>query len=205
MPRRPSREPPSPSTSARSSCRSRTGVRRPRTGFAVVAGAGYDASIMEAAQSMKATVGAAAYLIGALANPTPTISHFEIELDGRLVETDGIAVLVVNFGRLQFDLEVARGADPRDGLLDIAVLRSKNIAELVPTVAAGIFDRSGSRDAIPGIDVYSARVVSVRAEPALRMQYDGEVVESFTPFTARVLPSAATLLLPPDSPYARSS
>jgi diacylglycerol kinase family enzyme len=45
--------------------------------------------------------------------------------------------------------------------------------------------------------------VRVTAEPALRMQYDGEVVEAQTPFTARVLPRAATLLLPPDSPFAR--
>lgn len=176
-----------------------------RAGFAVVAGAGYDASIMEAAQPMKSTVGAAAYLLGALANPTPTMSHFEIDLDGEHIETDGIAVLVVNFGRLQFDIEIARGANPRDGLLDIAVLRSKNIAELVPTLAASVFDRTGDRDAIPGIDVYSAAVVSVRAEPALRMQYDGEVVDAYTPFTARVLPGAATFLLPPDSPFARSS
>lgn len=176
-----------------------------RTGFAVMAGAGYDASIMEAAKSTKSTLGAAAYLLGALTNPTPTLSRFQIELDGKPVETDGIAVLVVNFGRLQFDIELARGADPRDGLLDIAVVRSKNIAELVPTVAAGVFDRAGDRDAIPGIDMYSASVVTVRAEPALRMQYDGEVVDAHTPFTARVLPGASTFLLPPDSPYARSS
>ena len=31
---------------------------------------------------MKSTVGAAAYLLGALANPTPTISRFEIDVDG---------------------------------------------------------------------------------------------------------------------------
>jgi diacylglycerol kinase family enzyme len=179
------------------------GRRGVRSGFTIMAGAGYDASIMETAQSMKSTVGAAAYLLGALANPTPTISRFEIELDGERVETDGIAVLIVNFGRLQFDLEIARGADPRDGLLDIAVVRSKNTAELVPAVAAGVFDRGGRRDAIPGLDVYSAACVRVTATPALRMQYDGEVVDAQTPFTARVLPRAATLLLPADSPFAR--
>jgi len=34
------------------------------------------------------------------------------------------------------------------------------------------------------------------------MQYDGEVADSLTPFTARVLPRATTLLVPADSPYA---
>lgn len=175
-----------------------------RVGFAVMAGAGYDASIVEAAAPWKSSIGAGAYLVGALANPTPTISSFQIELDGESIETDGIAVLLVNFGRMQFDLEFARGADPCDGLLDIAVLRSKNIAGLVPAVAAGIFDRAGDRHAIPGIDVYSANTVSVIAEPLMRMQYDGEVVDAFTPFTARALPRATTLLLPPDSPYAKN-
>jgi diacylglycerol kinase family enzyme len=173
------------------------------SGFMLMAGAGYDASIMEAAAPLKSVVGPAAYLLGALANPAPTMSLFRIELDGEPFETDGIAVLVVNFGRMQFDLEVARGADPQDGMLDIAVIRSKNIVGLVPAVAAGIFDRAGDRNAIPGIDVYSAASVSVSAEPEARMQYDGEVVEAVTPFTARVLPKATTLLLPPDSPYAR--
>jgi len=172
------------------------------TGFIITAGAGYDAAIMEAASSMKSTFGPAAYLLGAVGALTPTHAHFEIELDGERISTDGIAVLVVNFGRIQFDIEFARGADPRDGLFDIAVVRSKNLAELVPTVVAGVFDRTGDRNAIPGIDVYSASRVSVKSDPPLRMQYDGEVAEAFTPFTAWVLPGAATLVLPPDSPFA---
>ncbi len=178
------------------------GAHAARTGFTLMAGAGYDASIMEAARPLKSVVGPAAYLLGALANPTPTVTRFRIELDGEPFETDGIAVLIVNFGRIQFDLEIARGADPRDGMFDIAVIRSKNIVGLVPAVAAGIFDRLGDRHAIPGVDVYSAATVSVSATPLVRMQYDGEVVDATTPFTARVLPQATTLLLPPDSPYA---
>ena len=180
-----------------------TGSPPTTTGFAIMAGAGYDARIMEAAQPMKSTVGAAAYLLAAMGNLAPTNARFEIELDDRTMITDGIAVLVVNFARLQFDIEVARGADPRDGRFDIAVIRSRNLAEMVPTVVMGVFDRAGARDAIPGVDVYSASRVSVRSEPALRMQYDGEAVEACTPFSARVLPGAATLLVPRGSPYAR--
>lgn len=172
------------------------------TGFIITAGAGYDAAIMEAAAPMKSTFGAAAYLLGAMGTLSPTHAKFEIDLDGEHISTDGIAVLVVNFGRIQFDIAFARGADPQDGMFDIAVVRSKNIAELVPTVVAGVFDRAGDRNSIPGIDVYSARRVSVVADPPLRMQYDGEVAEAFTPFTAWVLPRAATLVLPPDSPFA---
>ena len=138
--------------------------------------------------------------------PRPTISRFEIDLDGEPVETDGIAVLVVNFGRLQFDIAVARGADPRDGVLDIAVLRSKNIAELLPTVAASIFDRAGRRDAIPGIDVYSASVRDA-SEPSPRCGCSTTAKSSRRTRRSRraCCRGAATLLAAADSPYARQS
>jgi diacylglycerol kinase family enzyme len=173
-----------------------------RVGFMVMAGAGYDASVIEAAGSLKSTLGAASYLFAAMGNLTPTPAEFVIELDGRRVETDGIAVLIVNFGRLQFDIEVARGADPRDGTFDVAVLRSHSAAGLVPAVIAGMLDRGGGRDDIPGIDLHSASHVRVESNPALHMQYDGEPVDATTPLEARVLPGAATLLLPADSPFA---
>lgn len=172
-------------------------------GFAVVAGAGYDAAIMETAQPLKSTFGAAAYLVAAVTNMAPTTARFELELDGEHVSTDGIAVLLANFGRLQFDVPVARGADPRDGHFDIAVVRSRSVAGLLPAVMSGLLD-SRSTSSTPGIDMYSAANVTLSSYPPLRMQYDGEVAESLTPFAARVLPRAATLLIPSDSPYADS-
>lgn len=168
------------------------------TGFAIMAGAGYDAAIMEAAQQFKSTIGAAAYLMAAVSNLAPTASEFELDLDGRRLTTDGIAVLIVNFGRIQFDLPVATGADPRDGMFQVAVLRTRSIAGLLPAIIAGF---SGAEH-MPGIDVYKASKVSVSAYPQLRMQYDGEVIDALTPFAASILPHAARLILPADSPYA---
>lgn len=174
------------------------GGKNRRRGFAIMAGAGYDADIVSTAQPLKATLGAAAYLVAAVTNLAPTASEFEIELDGVLTGTDGIAVLVVNFGRIQFDLPVANGADPRDGLFQVAVMRTRNVAGLIPAVIAGF---SGA-ERVPGIDVYAAAHVTVSAYPPLRMQYDGELVDALTPFAAHVLPGAAELLVPADSPYA---
>ena len=170
-----------------------------KTGFAVMAGAGYDASIMDAARPLKANLGETAYLFAAVANLTPTTAHFELNLDGQEIVTDGIAVLLINFGRLQFDVPVAASADPRDGMFEVAVVRSRNIAALLPALIAGL---SGANK-LPGIDVYSAARVSVTSSPTLPIQYDGEVIDATTPFSARILPHAAVLLLPSDSPYAR--
>lgn len=167
-------------------------------GFAVMAGAGYDAAIISSSQPLKSTLGAAAYLVAAVTNLAPTASEFEIELDGELTQTDGIAVLIVNFGRLQFDLPVAYGADPRDGLFQVAVMRTRNVAGLIPAVVAAF---SGA-ERVPGIDVYSAAHVTVSAYPQLQMQYDGELVDALTPFAAHILPGAVELLVPADSPFA---
>lgn len=169
-----------------------------RTGFMIMAGAGYDANIIESARPMKASMGAAAYLIAAVSNLTPTASHFTIGLDGEELITDGIAVLIANFGRLQFDVSVAGAADPRDGRFEVAVVRTRNVAGLVPAVMAGL---SGA-DKLPGIDLYAASHVTVVADPELPVQYDGEVADAMTPFSAHILPHATRLLLPSYSPYA---
>jgi diacylglycerol kinase family enzyme len=173
-----------------------------KQGFAVVAGAGYDAAIMESAQALKPALGAAAYLLAAVTNMTPTNAKFELELDGKRVSTEGIAVLLVNFGKLQFDMPVARGADPRDGLFDIAVVRSRNVAGLLPAVMSNLLDPRTDIPT-PGIDLFTASHVTLSAYPPLRMQYDGEVADALTPFSAQMLPKAVRLLLPQDSPYLR--
>lgn len=174
-----------------------------RTGFAMAAGAGFDAAIMQAAQPLKPALGAAAYLLAAVSNLAPTVSEFELVLDGEHVHTDGIAVLLVNFGRIQFDLTMSRGWDPRDGKLDVVVLRTKNVAELIPVVFAAMLERVVEGvERNPSVDVYTAREIELSAYPPLAMQYDGEIIPTLTPCAARVLPGAATLIVGPDSPYA---
>ncbi len=174
-----------------------------RTGFAMAAGAGFDAAIMQAAQPLKPALGAAAYLLAAVSNLTPTVSEFELLLDGEHVHTEGIAVLLVNFGRIQFDLTVSRGWDPRDGRLDVVVLRTKNVAELIPVVFAAMLERViEGVERNPSVEVYTAHEVELSAYPPLPVQYDGEILPSLTPCAAHVLPGAATLLVGPDSPYA---
>lgn len=173
------------------------------SGFMVMAGAGYDAAIIESAQPLKSVFGPAAYLLAAVGNIAPTVSSFDIVLDGVPMSTDGIAVLLVNFGRIQFELAVAPGWDPRDGQLDVAVVRTRSAAGLLPVVFAAMLDRMGEYpDTTPGIEIHRASHVTVSASPALRMQYDGEALDTLTPFSARSLHRQATLLVPAGSPFA---
>lgn len=177
-----------------------------RSGFVVMAGAGFDADIMSTAQPFKASLGAAAYLLAAVSNLAPTVSEFELVLDGEHVHTDGIAVLLVNFGRIQFELAVTPGWDPQDGLFDVVVLRTRHVAGLIPVVFAAMLDRVATfPDRTPSVDIYSAASVEISAYPPLRMQADGDTLAALTPFAARVLPRATTLLVANDSPYAATA
>ena len=167
-----------------------------RRGFMVAAGAGFDAALMEAAQSLKPSMGVLAYFAAVMQNLTPTRAAFRVILDGREMSTEGIAVLVVNIGRLQFDLSITHDSNPRDGRLEVALLRSRTAVGLLPAVWDAVLDRVVQRPERGPLEIESAREVLVQSDPPLRLQYDGEAIDCTTPFGVRVLPLAARLLVP---------
>ncbi len=172
------------------------GARDP-IGFIVAAGAGYDADIMSAAQRYKSMLGPLSYLVGALQHLTPTVSRFKLELDDRTVMSEGLAVLVMNVVRVQFDLALTRSSDPSDGLFEVVVLRTKNVPELIPAVWGAFLDRFIANLERPaGLEVHTASHVRIEADPPLRIQFDGEVVDATTPLVARSLASAARMIVP---------
>lgn len=178
-----------------------TGGGEIKRGFLNAAGAGFDADIMRSAATLKPALGAAAYLVGAVQNLAPQPAQFHLTIDGDEITTDGIAVLIVNVGRLQFDLPLTGTSDPSDGVFEVAVLRSRNIARLLPAFVSAMLDRMEEYvERSQAIDIYSARKIRVAAEPPLPMQYDGEATDAVTPFEARLLPCAVRFLVPDGSP-----
>jgi len=168
-------------------------------GFLMIAGAGFDADLVAKAHDLKQVIGEGAYLLAAIQNLQPTVSTFFITMDGRQVVTEGIAVMIVNLARIQFDLSVTHGSDARDGLLEVVVLKPRSVAGLLPAVWAALLDRLGDHTARPGLEIHSAREISIRSEPALPVQSDGDLLATRTPISARVLPGAALLILPADA------
>ncbi|MEN6429515.1 MAG: diacylglycerol kinase family protein [Coriobacteriales bacterium] len=166
------------------------------TGFFIMAGAGFDAALMDRARALKPLLGEGAYILAAAQNLQPQVATFVLDLDGRHVTTQGIAVLLVNLARIQFDLEVTHGSDARDGLLEVVVLRPAKVTGLLPAVWAALLDRIGNHSDRPGLEIHTARAIEVVASPPLPLQYDGEVVPDTTPLRARVLPRAALVVTP---------
>lgn len=182
-----------------------TGELVRRVGFCVAAGAGFDAAVMEAAARLKTAIGEGAYVIGALQNLAPRVARFTIEIDGELHRTEGIAVLIVNLARIQFDLAMAHDSSAQDGVFEVITIRTKTAAGLLPAVWAALLDRVQDHPQRPGLVIHSARHVRVTTEPPLALQYDGETLPATTPIETRVLPGAGSFVVTSDSPYAPRS
>jgi diacylglycerol kinase family enzyme len=164
-------------------------------GFAVMAGAGFDAKVMEGAAALKPTLGVGAYFLSVMGNLAPKVADFRLWLDGELLATDGIAVILVNFAKIQFDLAVTHDSDATDGLLEVAVIRTRSAVGLIPTVWQALLDRLGDMPERAGLEIRKAREIRVESDPPLPLQYDGEVENATTPFSARVLPGSATFVV----------
>ena len=167
-----------------------------RFGFSIMAGAGYDALIMQGAKPAKRLLGPMAYFTSALTNPLPQFSRFTIAIDGEVIESEGVGVLIVNFSKIQFDLPVVHQNLPRDGVFDVAVLHTRDAFGLIPALLASMLDRSGDfPDRTDALELHRGRTISVSADPPLPVQYDGEVTALTTPFTVRMMPEAARFIV----------
>lgn len=169
-------------------------------GFSIMAGAGYDAIIMKDAAATKRVLGELAYFKAALTNPTPQFAQFTLEMDDRVVETEGVGVLLINFSRIQFDIAVVHENLPRDGMFDVVVMHTRDAWGLIPAFIACVLDRDGSYpDRGEGVEVYRTSKIRISSNPPLSIQYDGEVSTYTTPFTAQVLPGAARFIVTPEA------
>lgn len=167
-----------------------------RFGFSMIAGAGYDAAIMEGAEPSKRLLGSMAYFTAAFANFAPQFSRITLTIDGKTVETQGVGVLAINFSKLQFDISLVHENLPRDGMFDIVVMNTHDAVGLIPAILSCMLDRAGEFPSRPdAMEVFRCQECTVVADPPLAVQYDGEVTGTMTPFTVRMLPEAARFVV----------
>lgn len=167
-----------------------------RLGFMMMAGAGYDAAIMQDAEGSKKIFGQMAYFTSAVANATPQVARFKLMLDDEEVACEGVGALIVNFAKIQFDVPVIHENKPRDGLFDVVVLKTKDAYGLIPALFAAILDRGGEFPArTDAFSVFQTKEVSIEADPELPIQFDGEATGHLTPIRARILPRAARFIV----------
>ena len=164
--------------------------------FIIIAGSGYDATIMEKAEGMKGDFGELAYAFAALGTPSPKVAHFTIEHDGEVDEMDGICCMIANTAQIQGDINLFPNCRMDDAMLEIAVIEPAATVQLLPTLLAGVLDPVGKGLGRPQFKMLSAKEARITSDPPLGMQFDGEIIgNNAGVFGARVLPGCLDLIV----------
>lgn len=169
--------------------------------FALVAGAGFDAAIMQSAtRELKERFGFGAYVYAAMKEALAAAPRrFYVRADGREVEVDAVSVLVANVGELftrwlplRFSLAPQPTSAWHDGLLDVVIVAPRHPPDL-----AAILWRSAHRR-FTGSDRllhFQAHEITIEADPAIAVQVDGDPA-GMTPVSIAVMREAMRVLVP---------
>ena len=164
--------------------------------FLLMAGIGLDAEVtasLRGAARRKQKLRILPYVLRtAQVIPRYRGASIEIELDGRTSSHDALMVLASNT-RLYAGLGAPNpGAVANDGMLDIRVFRGRGPAQSIRHVVRFLLQANGDFK-----DTIRARQVTVRADPPLAVQVDGEHIGS-TPIEISVQPAALRAVVPSD-------
>ena len=164
-------------------------------GFAVMAGAGFDASmIREADGTLKDRLGRVAYVWTGSKNLRAKPFKAKIEVDGVPWYTGAAScILVGNVGRLFGGVEVFEDARPDDGRLEVGVVNAEGITDWVRTLARTV---AGNAERSPLVQATSATKIKVKLNRKVLYEMDGGDREKVKAFTVKVQPSAITICLP---------
>ena len=166
--------------------------------FAVASGTGFDAELMaETSAAAKRRWKFGAYVARAVTKLSGVRSaHHRITVDGEAHEVGAAMLLVLNCGEIipPF-IRLGKDIAPDDGWLDVVAIHADGIGQSV----AAVWDLfRGSANGAGR--VWWGRGKTIRVEvigdAPRRVQLDGEVVGD-TPFEARILPGALTVLVDP--------
>lgn len=162
--------------------------------FAVMAGAGFDAAMIEGADDLKDRLGRGAYVLGGAAQLNAPGFEAKIKIDGtRWYKGPASCILVGNVGELFGGIDVFADARPDDGLLDIGVLTAEGPVQLARAVARTAL---GSAEKSPFVRVTQGRKVRVKLDRKVPYELDGGDREDVKSFKVRVEPGAITVCVP---------
>jgi len=162
--------------------------------FAVMAGMGFDAHMLEATSEVaKKHLGWLAYVGGAVKHLRGRPMRVRIVLDGGVsLRRRPRTVIVGNVGRLQGGIRLLSKAEPDDGRLDVAVLSPNNLAHWA-SLAWAVLTR---RKRVPLMETYTAERIEIFSTRAQPRQLDGDLIDPGRHITIGVRPRALLLCVP---------
>ncbi|MDO5329339.1 MAG: diacylglycerol kinase family protein [Coriobacteriia bacterium] len=167
-------------------------VGKHRYGFGFNAGAGFSTAITKGAKPRRRFWGPFAYAGAALSNFKPEPSKIKLTLDDKEIFTEGVGIMLLNFTKIGFDLSMTHKNRPRDGKLDVVVLKAKTAIDYIPTLTAAALDNAiNFPDRSDAIEVYLAKNIKIETEHKMDIHTDNDITELTTPFSAKNLEGAA--------------
>lgn len=162
--------------------------------FAVMAGMGFDAKMLEAtSETTKARIGWPAYVVGAARHLRDRPMRVLIRIDDQPpIRRRARTVLVANVGRLQGGVRLLTEAEPDDGRLDVAVLNPRRLRHWI-SLGWALVRRS---ERVPGMEVFRGRRVQIVSNRNQPRELDGDLIEPARALRVQVRPKALWLCVP---------
>ena len=168
---------------------------RPPEHFAVMAGIGIDAMIMdETDEDLKDKAGSAAYFVAAGKALGRLPVRMTVQLDtNRPVRRNAMLCVIGNVGTLRGNLTLIPGASPDDGLLDLYIASPRRFRHWVK-LALRLITRRAKKD--DQVDQHSGKTVRIIIDGKEDYQLDGDVVGESTTLFAEIQPGALAICIP---------
>jgi diacylglycerol kinase family enzyme len=143
--------------------------------FAVMAGMGFDAQMLEGtSDTAKKHIGWLAYVGGAAKHLRDRPMRIRVVLDGGApMLRRPRAVIVGNVGRLQGGVRLLAKAEPDDGKLDVAILSPQSLRHWV-SLGWAVIRRS---DRVPLMETYTAERIEIFSNRPQPRQLDGDLID----------------------------
>jgi YegS/Rv2252/BmrU family lipid kinase len=162
--------------------------------FLVMAGIGFDAALIDAAEDDKERLGMVAYLRAGAKEARqrrPFPAKISID-DDKVFDGDASCVLVANIGTLK-GFEAFPDAVPTDGNLDAAVVTASGVRDWAGLMVSAIRHKqhlSGRAD------LYAGKTITVRTPKKHRFELDGGVKGETKKLEFEVVPSSLIVCAP---------
>lgn len=164
--------------------------------FAVMAGAGFDAEMIDRAdRAMKARAGRFAYVVAGAASLTTGPVKAVIKIDGKRFYRGRVScVLAGNVSKVMGGVAVFPAAKPDDGLLDLGVVTARNPAQWASVLGRiAIGKTSGSKF----VRLARGTKFTVTFDHPVSYQLDGGTRKPAAKLRLKVHPAAVTVCIPP--------
>ncbi len=163
--------------------------------FAVMAGAGLDAAMIQDADAgLKDRVGRIAYVWTGAQNITTKPFKAKIRIDGATwFEDETSCILVGNVGSLFGGIEAFDDARPDDGMLELGVVTAQSALEWTRTIARTAL---GTTAKSPFVQMTRARTIEVKMNRKVLYELDGGDREKVKSFEIEVEPAAIEVCVP---------